>query len=329
VLAEIPPELAYPGLIWPTILSLRERGGSASIEEIEDDVARILRLSDAVLAAPHTKGTRTEFQYRLAWVRTYLKKVGAAENSERAIWSLTDYGDRITETEARDVFRRVNAEKRATGDPTTDDSEEPPLAAELQASDAASWVDHLLEVIGTISPEAFERLAQRLLRESGFTKVEVTGKSGDGGINGIGVLRMNLVSFQVLFQCKRWKGSVGSSVVRDFRGAMVGRADKGLIITTSTFTADARREATRDGAPAIDLIDGETLCQLLKERRWESAFRWSKKLPLKKHFSNPFNSSFRTRASRAIRNPGATTAALSLPRFRVRRCATPRNDEVG
>lgn len=128
-------------------------------------------------------------------------------------------------------------------------------------------MDRLLEVVGTISPDAFERLAQRLLRESGFTKVEVTGKSGDGGIDGIGVLRMNLVSFQVLFQCKRWKGAVGASVVRDFRGAMVGRADKGLIITTGTFTAEARREATRDGAPAIDLIDGEYLCQLLKERR--------------------------------------------------------------
>lgn len=264
---DIPSELSYPGLIWPTILSLRERGGSASIEEIEDDVARILALSDGVLATPHTKGTRTEFQYRLAWVRTYLKKVGAVENSERAIWALTDYGDKITEAEARDVFRRVNAEKRAAGDATTEDSEEPPLAAEMQASEVASWVDHLLEVIGAISPDAFERLAQRLLRESGFTKVEVTGKAGDGGIDGIGVLRMNLVSFQVLFQCKRWKGSVGASVVRDFRGAMVGRADKGLIITTSTFTADARREATRDGAPAIDLIDGETLCQLLKDRR--------------------------------------------------------------
>lgn len=264
---EIPSELAYPGLIWPTILSLRERGGSASIEEIEDDVARILKLSEAVLAAPHTKGTRTEFQYRLAWVRTYLKKVAAVENSERAIWALTDYGDKMTESEARDVFRRVNADKRVPENREAD-ADAPPLAAELQAVDATSWVDHLLELIGAISPEAFERLSQRLLRESGFTKVELTErKSGDEGIDGIGVLRMNLVSFQVLFQCKRWKGSVGSAVVRDFRGAMVGRADKGLIITTSTFTADARREATRDGAPAIDLIDGETLCQLLKERR--------------------------------------------------------------
>ena len=104
------------------------------------------------------------------------------------------------------------------------------------------------------------------MRESGFTRVEVTGKSGDGGIDGgAGVLRMNLISFQVLFQCKRWKGSVGSEVVRNFRGAMQGRADKGLIITTGTFTADARKEATRDGAPAIDLIDGEALCLLLKD----------------------------------------------------------------
>lgn len=164
------------------------------------------------------------------------------------------------------MFRRVNAEARAA-----EDIEASPPASEAispaATADDATWVDKLLEVIGTVSPDAFERLAQRLLRESGFTKVEVTGKSGDGGIDGIGVLRMNLVSFQVLFQCKRWKGSVGASVVRDFRGAMVGRADKGLIITTGTFTADARREATRDGAPAIDLIDGENLCQLLKERR--------------------------------------------------------------
>ena len=111
-----------------------------------------------------------------------------------------------------------------------------------------------------------ERLCHRLLRESGFVKVEVTGKSGDGGIDGVGVLRLNLISFQVLFQCKRHAGSVSSPTVRDFRGAMQGRADKGLIITTGTFTADARREATRDGAPAIDLIDGEMLCLLLKER---------------------------------------------------------------
>ncbi|WP_206528489.1 restriction endonuclease, partial [Mesorhizobium sp. M7A.F.Ca.CA.002.05.1.1] len=121
-------------------------------------------------------------------------------------------------------------------------------------------------ILLALDPAAFERLCQRILREAGFIKVEVTGRSGDGGIDGTGVLRVNLLSFHVLFQCKRWKGSVGSGVVRDFRGAMVGRADKGLVITTGTFTADARREAVRDGAPAIDLIDGDGLCDLLKDQ---------------------------------------------------------------
>lgn len=116
-----------------------------------------------------------------------------------------------------------------------------------------------------MDPGAFERLAQRLLREAGFIKVEVTGRSGDGGIDGIGVLRLNLLSFHVLFQCKRYSGSVAAREIRDFRGAMVGRSDKGLFITTGTFTADAKREATRDGAPAIELIDGDQLCDLLRQ----------------------------------------------------------------
>jgi restriction system protein len=118
-----------------------------------------------------------------------------------------------------------------------------------------------------MEPGAFERLCQRVLREAGFVKVEVTGRAGDGGIDGTGVLRLNLLSFHVLFQAKRYRGSVGASTIRDFRGAMVGRADKGLIITTGTFTSDARREANRDGAPAIDLVDGDALCDLLKSLR--------------------------------------------------------------
>jgi restriction system protein len=127
------------------------------------------------------------------------------------------------------------------------------------------WQDLLLDCLLKMKPAAFERLCQRILKDSGFIKVEVTGRSGDGGIDGIGVLRLNLLSFHVFFQCKRWKGSVGASAIRDFRGAMVGRADKGLVMTTGSFTTDARREATRDGAPTIDLVDGEAVCELLKK----------------------------------------------------------------
>jgi restriction system protein len=116
-----------------------------------------------------------------------------------------------------------------------------------------------------MKPDGFERLTQRLLREAGFISATVTGRTGDGGIDGLGVYRMSLVSFPVFFQCKRYKGSVGSAAVRDFRGAMAGRGDKGLLITTGTFTSEAKAEATRDGAPPVDLIDGDRLCDLLKE----------------------------------------------------------------
>ncbi len=121
-------------------------------------------------------------------------------------------------------------------------------------------------MLRTLPAEGFERLSQRLLREAGFVQVVVTGRSGDGGIDGYGTLQVNpLVSFKVLFQCKRYTGSVSPSQVRDFRGAMSGRADKGIIITTGTFTAEARREASRDGVPPIELIDGEKLVEMFKD----------------------------------------------------------------
>lgn len=131
--------------------------------------------------------------------------------------------------------------------------------------DESVWDDELLSILLAIEPDGFERLAQRLLREAGFVKVEVRGKTGDGGIDGVGILRVNLVSFQVYFQCKRWANSVGAKEIRDFRGALQGRADKGLFITTSSFTKQALEEAIRDGAIAIDLIDGKRLCVLLKQ----------------------------------------------------------------
>jgi restriction system protein len=250
------------------VAALKGRGGSASIEEIEADVAAILNLSEEARAIPHKTGRRTQFQYDLAWVRTYLKFGGAADNSARGIWHLTPLGWSLSDDEARGLWRRLVAERRKQKR-SERDAEDPEETAEgeISAELHRSWKDHLLAVLQNMDPAAFERLSQRLLRESGFIKVEVTGRSGDGGIDGVGVLRLNLLSFQVLFQCKRWRSTVPSSVIRDFRGAMIGRADKGLIITTATFTSDARREATRDGAPVIDLVDGDTLCDLLKSTR--------------------------------------------------------------
>lgn len=267
-----PPAVpAYDTYMWPIVERLRAHGRSMTNEEMLDDVSAHMGLSEAVRSVPHGASGQTEVEYRMAWARTYLKKIGALENSGRGVWSLTPKGAAMTEAEVRGGPRQVQqdyaAQRAAAPRASPDRPSLDPLAQDVGEETEDAWRSALMSRLLALDPSAFERLCQRLLREAGFSKVEVTGKTGDGGIDGTGVLRMNLLSFQVIFQCKRWQGSVGSSTVRDFRGAMVGRADKGLILTTGTFTAEARREAVRDGAPAIDLVDGEMLCDLLRQHR--------------------------------------------------------------
>jgi restriction system protein len=204
------------------------------------------------------KGGMTEIEYRLMWTRTYLKRYGVIANSTRGIWALTTKGSTIESVDEKDVVRVVRAQLKKDKREGTETEEEPNKKIE--------WQEELLDRILKMSSSAFERLVQRLLRESGFIQVEVTGQAGDGGVDGHGILRLGgLLSFHVIFQAKRWRGAVGASQVRDFRGAMVGRADKGLLITTGAFTKDAIKEATRDGAPAIDLVDGDQLVEKLKQ----------------------------------------------------------------
>ena len=188
------------------------------------------------------------------------------------MWALTDDGlALLTDPSAGDEQQRqrVNAlwseyAVVVRGGKRKRKTEKAGTTEELQPVEDLGWKEQLLDKLMTMRPDGFERLAQRMLREADFDSVNVTGQSGDGGIDGLGVYRLGLVSFPVFFQCKRYRGSVGPGAVRDFRGAMAGRGDKGLLITTGSFTADAKREATRDGAPPIDLIDGDRLCELLK-----------------------------------------------------------------
>ena len=252
----------FDELMEPTVRALKHLGGSASIDELVPEIVRLLGLSQEVADVPHGNTGRTELEYRSAWARTYLRRAGLIENSERGIWALTPKGSQIESVDgrqlARDVARQFNVEREA--------DDEPGKAAGAESEAPVTWQDRLLSVVQTMDPIAFERLCQRILRESGFIEVEVTKRSGDGGIDGHGTIRVGgLISFNVLFQSKRYKGNLGPDVVRDFRGAMVGRADKGLIISTGGFTLEARREATRDGAPPIDLIDGRLLADKLKE----------------------------------------------------------------
>lgn len=254
---------SYDTFLNPIIDALHVLGGSGTIEEINGKVIEATGLTDEQLEVIHDleKGSQTEVEYRLAWARTYLKKYEVLENSSRGIWALTAKGKQNGHVNPAAVKRYV-AELSRKGKGQTVEKEE---AAEANAQ--IGWREELMNALLKMHPAAFERLIQRMLRESGFIQVEVTGRSGDGGIDGKGIMRLGgLLSFHVIFQCKRYSGAVSVSQVRDFRGAMVGRADKGLLITTGNFTKDAVREATRDGAPAIDLIDGDQLVDKLKER---------------------------------------------------------------
>jgi restriction system protein len=247
----------------PIIQVLKEMGGSGTPEEIYEHVIQILDLNDSVLEFLHKNTSYSEVKYRLIWSRTYLKKYGLIENSSRGIWSLVSPSVDVEKLDHREIIRAVKESEKFKVFPE-DTLEE--AVETIETTEELEWHQQLHKLLLSLDPSAFERLAQRLLRESGFVQVQVTGKSGDGGIDGVGIARINgFLSFHVLFQCKRYQGSVSSSHIRDFRGAMQGRTDKGLFITTGTFTRDAIKEATRDGAPPIDLIDGEELVQRLKD----------------------------------------------------------------
>ncbi len=256
----IPP---YDKMLWPTLQAIIALGDSGSNQEIEDKAIELANYSDDQQSVLHGDGPKSEIRYRMAWARSYLKAVDALENSARGIWSITEYGRSLSESDMNAIpaLVRVQWAKKATktksnlpkSDAIVNDTDSPMADVQvLTSTESDVWRDSLLEVVQAMLPASFEKLCQRVLRESGFTQVEITGRTGDGGIDGIGVLRIALLSFQVFFQCKRYKGSVGAAAIRDFRGAMVGRTDKGLLMTTGSFTPEAKREATRDGAPVLD-----------------------------------------------------------------------------
>ncbi len=256
----------YDDLFNPLLRAIKNLGGSGAVSEIEEEVAKILNLSEDAINEIHREST-TKLTYRLAWARNYLKRYGILENSSRGVWALTEKGQKTEEVDQVKVKKAVvkkDREERSKKNELTD--ADPQIENTTEEIEEFGWQENLIQTIRKIKPDQFERLCQRLLRELGFVNVEVTGRTSDGGIDGKGIYKMGRVlSFHVVFQAKRYKGSVSSSVIRDFRGAMSGRADKGLILTTGSFTREAKKEATRDGAIPIDLIDGNEFAERLKE----------------------------------------------------------------
>jgi len=251
----------------PVIDVLKSLGGSGKPSEVTDLVIQRCEIPEYELELKNKNGGST-VRNRIAWARFYLVKGGVLDSSKRGVWLLKDYTISINnEDEAFIFFKKVQVlfevDKEAQHPETKGNPIEEVIEKEIEED---SYGEKLLELLKKLPPSGFEKLCQRLLRESGFTKVVVTGQSGDGGIDGYGVLEINpLMSFKVLFQSKRYKDIVGTDKVRDFRGAMAGRADKGIIITTGRFTQDAKNEAVRDGVPPIELVDGDKLVSMFEK----------------------------------------------------------------
>lgn len=267
----------YPDLIMPTYLALKELGGSGTNEEINTQIIKDLKLPDEIVDISHLGSSNmTEIVYQAAWARTYLKNYGVISNSARSVWSINpDYVNGLN-VDGKDIVKSVNREaylKRQdkkypqnTSDDTPAQEEMPEINDIEYPEEVKPWREKLSFVLHHMDPYAFERLAQRVLRECGFTQVEVTKGSGDGGIDGTGKLKINgIFSFKVAFQCKRYQGVVGAGAIRDFRGSLTQNIEKGVLITTGTFSQAAKEEASDPGKKQIDLIDGEEFINKIAE----------------------------------------------------------------
>jgi restriction system protein len=256
----------------PIVEVLREIGGSGRSAEVTDLVIERMGIPESEQEVILKSG-QTRVYNQVHWARLYLVKAGLLSSSQRGVWTLTERGrtanlsDDFVLRSFRETQRQIKQERQERDVQTE-------VAAETGADDETDvdsiemggYRTRLLNTLKALPAEGFERVCQRLLRESGFQHVTVTGRTGDGGIDGHGVLQVNpLVSFKVLFQCKRYQGTVAVSAVRDFRGALQGRADKGIVLTTGTFTTDAKKEAIRDGATPIELVDGDKLLEMFEE----------------------------------------------------------------
>lgn len=253
----------------PVVEVLRELGGSGRPAEVTDLVIERMNISEAEQKVTNKNGG-SRVRNQIAWARFYMVKAGLLGSSQRGVWGLTEKGRDVKMNEGfvltlfRDVHQKFVEERKARKTAEANAAEDD---TDVDSVDTGiGYRSELLSTLQSLPPEGFERVCQRLLRESGFQQVAVTGRSGDGGIDGHGILQINpFVSFKVLFQCKRYQGAVAVSAVRDFRGALQGRADKGIILTTGTFTTDAKREAIRDGATPIELVDGDKLVEMFEE----------------------------------------------------------------
>lgn len=250
----------------PIIEVLKENGGSGNASEVIDKVIERLNIPEEVVGETNASGQST-IKNRIQWARFYLVKAGLIDSEKRGEWILTQQGfnSKLNPEIVYKLFREVH--KEYEGIPRKNKKKNEDRIDDEVVEDEEHSVA-LLNILKNLKAEGFEKICKRLLTEIKIHDIVITGRSGDQGIDGIGVIKLNdVVNFNIVFQCKKYHDAVSPHHVRDFRGAMQGRADKGLIITTGRFTQEAKKEATRDGVPPIELIDGERLVSLFEKHQ--------------------------------------------------------------
>ena len=258
---------------WPLVRSLQKLGGSGTASEVIQMIVQDEKIPENIqLEKLKSGGLRVNNQ--IYFSRQYLLWAGYVTSSSRGVWTLTESGQSIkgmSQEDAIKIFKEQsaahgpNANKKKTdkgveGRDAEDESDNPEV---IETNDYKKQA--LARVYG-LSPKGFEHFCKRLLRESGFERVEVTGGPKDKGIDGEGLLKLNsFMSFRVVFQCKRYAEAVTSSHISTFRGSIPSSADKGILITTGYFTSDAIKMAQEKGLKPIELINGDQLVRLMEE----------------------------------------------------------------
>lgn len=250
--------------IMPVLITLQENGGAGDSSDVIEQVIEKLSISESELEESTSNG-QSRIRNQIQWARFYLFKAGLIDNSQRGKWRLTNEGleSKLNEDNVYDLFKKVQGSVKKTNTDISKKNEQ--KFENITTEDEEHSID-LINIIQNLSASGFEKLCKRLLTEIGINEIHITGGSGDQGIDGKGVVKLNdVVSLNIVFQCKRYKETVSPHHVRDFRGAMQGRSEKGLIITTGRFTKEAKAEANRDGVTPIELIDGNRLIELFEK----------------------------------------------------------------
>jgi len=256
-------------LVLPTMAALRQLGGSGRNAEIRGAVAGALGLTEEDQRIPQGKNNPnvSRLEYRLKWARTSLKNGGLISGTGAGVWSITPKGREASDDDVLNWLKRgpTADEDTLSQDEATNAVDGAGVDDPIDNDREVEWDALVIQAVQDMDPTKVEWLFLRLLREEGFEQLEHAGKPGDGGIDGTGVYRISLLSFKIFFQCKRYQSGIGAGEIRNFRGAMEGRGERGLFVTTSWFTRAAEEEASRAGARPVDLVDGPALARLLAE----------------------------------------------------------------